>query len=302
MTDSSHCAFWEVKAASDKHVPIVPIRLCSWEDFKAGMGGKDFDSPHNSGAAQNERFICAPSIVALDRSAAYAAGSLDAVECAAAIKDILARKGLFVKHPKLLAAAAGGSGGHGGGEGEVEALRAELAALKAAPAPAPAATLGEVEALRAELAALKAAPAPAPAAALSSSERAVKDDEAAAGAAAPGRPQGGVARWRRWRGLHRSRRAATASGLASRGRGGVGSAVWWRAQRAGGRSGGESGHLPPRHHRARDRGAPKRCFIFFDKNFPSPSPIKFNRKRASLRPQTKSNSTANQQAFGRKPN
>ena len=130
-------------------------------------------------------------------------------------------------------------------------------------------------------------------AALSSSERAVKDDEAAAGAAAPGRPQGGVARWRRWRGLHRSRRAATASGLASRGRGGVGSAVWWRAQRAGGRSGGESGHLPPRHHRARDRGAPKRCFIFCDKNFPSPSPIKFNRKLASLRPQTKLNSTEN---------
>ena len=62
MTDSSHCAFWEVKAASDKHVPIVPIRLCSWEDFKAGMGGKDFDSADNSGAAQNERFICAPAI------------------------------------------------------------------------------------------------------------------------------------------------------------------------------------------------------------------------------------------------
>ena len=114
LADSVHCSFAEVKDASEKHVPIVSIRLCSWEDFKAGMGGKDFDSPHNSGAAQNKRFVCAPAIVALDRFAAYAAGSLDADECAAAIKGILARKGLFDKHPTLLAAAGGGHGGGGG--------------------------------------------------------------------------------------------------------------------------------------------------------------------------------------------
>ena len=101
-TKSPHCAYAEVKYASDRRVLIVPIRLCSWEVWEAGMGGKDFDSARNSGAAQNKRFICAPAIMALDRSDAHAAGTLDANECAAAIKGILTRNGTFAKYPKLL--------------------------------------------------------------------------------------------------------------------------------------------------------------------------------------------------------
>jgi hypothetical protein len=38
----------------------------------------------------------------LDRSDAYANGSLDADECAGAIKGILARNGTFTKYPKLV--------------------------------------------------------------------------------------------------------------------------------------------------------------------------------------------------------
>ena len=94
-TASPHCAFYEVKAASESHCPIIPIRLCSWPVWEAGMGGRDFDSPHNSGADQNRRFVCPPSMIALDRSEAYANGTLDANECAAKIMLALEGKGSY---------------------------------------------------------------------------------------------------------------------------------------------------------------------------------------------------------------
>ena len=92
MSESVHSSFHEVEFAHERRVPIIPIRLCSWDEWSAGMGGPDFDnSRSNSGRDQNQ-VVFGPSVIARD----WSSKPWDADACALEIKSLLERKRLLV--------------------------------------------------------------------------------------------------------------------------------------------------------------------------------------------------------------